>query len=290
MPDFPIVDSHVHLWDPARFRIPWLDSSLRLNRAFGLAEYAEHTAGIDIEAIVYLEVDLAPEYKLLEAQWIAELARREPLIQGIVASAPLEYGEQARAFLDALVAIDRQRIKGVRRLLQNEPDPAFCLQPRFVDGVRLLPEYGLSFDLCIYHPQLASAIELVRRCPQTSFILDHIGKPAIRSGQLDPWREQIRELARLPNVVCKVSGVVTEADHERWTIDDVRPYVEHVLEAFGEDRVLYGGDWPVVLNASSYRRWVDTLDQLTAHLSETARRKLWRDNARRVYRLGAGAA
>ncbi len=290
MPDFPIVDSHVHLWDPARFRIPWLDSSLRLNRAFGLVEYAEHTAGIDIEAIVYLEVDLAPEYKLLEAQWIAELARREPLIQGIVASAPLEYGEQARAFLDALVAIDRQRIKGVRRLLQNEPDPAFCLQPRFVDGVRLLPEYGLSFDLCIYHPQLASAIELVRRCPQTSFILDHIGKPAIRSGQLDPWREQIRELARLPNVVCKVSGVVTEADHERWTIDDVRPYVEHVLEAFGEDRVLYGGDWPVVLNASSYRRWVDTLDQLTAHLSETARRKLWRDNARRVYRLGAGAA
>ncbi len=290
MPDFPIVDSHVHLWDPARFRIPWLDSSLRLNRAFGLAEYAEHTAGIDIEAIVYLEVDLAPEYKLLEAQWIAELARREPLIQGIVASAPLEYGEQARAFLDALVAIDRQRIKGVRRLLQNEPDPAFCLQPRFVDGVRLLPEYGLSFDLCIYHPQLASAIELVRRCPQTSFILDHLGKPAIRSGQLDPWREQIRELARLPNVVCKVSGVVTEADHERWTIDDVRPYVEHVLEAFGEDRVLYGGDWPVVLNASSYRRWVDTLDQLTAHLSETARRKLWRDNARRVYRLGAGAA
>ncbi len=286
MPSFPIVDSHVHLWDPARFRIPWLDSSPRLNRAFGLAEYAEHTAGIDIEAIVYLEVDLAPEYKPLEAQWIAELARREPLIQGIVASAPLEYGEQARAFLDALVAIDRQRIKGVRRLLQNEPDPSFCLQPRFVDGVRLLPEYGLSFDLCIYYPQLASAIELVRQCPQTSFILDHIGKPAIRRGQLDPWREQIRELARLPNVVCKVSGVVTEADHERWTIDDIRPFVEHVLEAFGEDRVLYGGDWPVVLNASSYRRWVDALDQLTAHLSETARRKLWRDNARRVYRLG----
>jgi L-fuconolactonase len=287
MPDFPIVDSHVHLWDPARFRIPWLDASPRLNRVFGLAEYAEHTAGVDVEAIVYLEVDLAPEYKLLEAQWVAELARHEPLIQGIVASAPLEYGEQARAFLEALVAIDQQRIKGVRRLLQNEPDPTFCLQPRFVEGVRLLPEYGLSFDLCIYHPQLAGAIELVRRCPQTSFILDHIGKPAIRSGQLDPWREQIRELASLPNVVCKVSGVVTEANHEHWTIDDLRPYVEHVLDTFGEDRVLYGGDWPVVLNASSYRRWVDALDQLTAHLPDTARRKLWRDTAKRVYRLGA---
>ena len=285
MPDSPIVDSHVHLWDPNHFRIPWLDGNERLDQRFSLEEYHEHTAGIAVEAMVYLEVDLPGAYKLLEAQWVVERARQDPRLKGIVASAPVEFGAQARAFFEALVAIDRQRVKGVRRLLQSEPDPAFCLQSRFVEGVQLLAEYGLSFDVCIYHPQLASATELVRRCPDVSFILDHIGKPDIQGHRLDPWREQIAELATLPNVYCKVSGMVTEANHEHWTIDDLRPYVEHVLDVFGEDRVVYGGDWPVVLNASSYRRWVETLDALTAHLSPPARRKLWAENARRFYRL-----
>lgn len=285
MPDFPIVDSHVHLWDPTHFRMPWLDGVPHLNKPFGVAEYREHTAGIDVNAMVYLEVDLPQAYTLLEAQWVVERAREEPRIQGIVASAPLEFGEQVRAYLDALVAVNRRLIKGVRRLLQSETDPAFCLQPRFVEGVKLLPEYGLSFDICINHPQLPGVVELVRRCPQTSFILDHIGKPDIKGGGLDPWREQIGELASLPNVICKVSGIVTEADRDRWTIDDVRPFVEHVLDTFGEDRVAFGGDWPVVLNAASYRRWVETLDTLTAHLPAQAKRKLWSQNAQRFYRL-----
>jgi L-fuconolactonase len=302
MPDFPIVDSHVHLWDPTRFRMAWLDALPHLDRPFGVAEYREHTAGIEVEAMVYLEVDVAPEYKLLEAQWAVARAGEEPRLQGIVASAPLEYGAQARAFLEALVALDpprpmgaaalagaaphRRLIKGVRRLLQSEPDPRFCLQPRFIEGVQMLPDFGLSFDLCIVHTQLPATIELVQRCPATSFILDHLGKPNIRGRQLDPWRQQIQELASLPNVICKVSGAVTEADHQRWTMDDLRPYIEHVLDVFGEDRVAYGGDWPVVLNASSYRRWVETLDALTAHLSPAAKRKLWAENARRFYRLG----
>jgi L-fuconolactonase len=285
MPDFPIVDSHVHLWDPARFRMAWLDTNEKLNKRFVLREYDEHTAGIDVEAMVYLEVDIAPEYKLLEAQWVAGLAQQDPRIRGIVASAPIEYGEQVRAFLEALVAVD-PRIKGVRRLIQSEPDPEFCLQPRFIQGIQILPEFGLSFDICITYRQLASAIEMVRRCPNTSFILDHIAKPNIREHQLDPWRAQIEELASLPNVICKVSGVVTEADHQRWTIDDVAPYVEHVVKTFGEDRIVYGGDWPVVLNAASYKRWVETLETLTAHLTPAAKRKLWNGNAKRFYRLG----
>jgi L-fuconolactonase len=128
-------------------------------------------------------------------------------------------------------------------------------------------------------------IELVRQLPEVNFILDHIGKPAIKEGRLDPWREHITALAAQPNVVCKVSGLVTEADHTAWTADDVAPYVAHVLAAFGEDRVLFGSDWPVATLASSYRRWVETLDTLTSHLSPAARRKLWAENARRVYRL-----
>ena len=123
------------------------------------------------------------------------------------------------------------------------------------------------------------------RCPQVNFILDHLGKPNIKEHVLEPWRAQLRELAALPNVICKVSGAVTEADRERWTAEDLRPYVEHAIESFGEDRVAFGGDWPVTLLASSYTRWVETLDELTAGLSEGAKRKLWAENAKRFYRL-----
>jgi L-fuconolactonase len=285
MPNFPIVDAHLHLWDPAHFRMSWLDGNPVLDQRYGLPEYRDHTKGIAVGAMVYLQVEVEPAYALLEAKWVVERAGEDPRIQAMVPWAPLEYGEQSRAFLDALVAIDRERIKGVRRLIQSEADPEFPIKPRFVRGVQSLAEYGLSFDLCIYHPQLANSIKLVSQCPGVSFILDHIGKPNIRDHVLDPWRSQIRELASFPNVYCKVSGMVTEADHQRWTSDDLAPYVAHVLESFGEDRVVFGGDWPVAYQASTYPRWVETLDRLTDNLSETARRKLWADNARKFYRL-----
>jgi L-fuconolactonase len=284
MPDFPIVDCHVHLWDPGRFRMSWLDANPRLNRPFLLPDYDQATAGIDVAAIVYLEVDLNPAYKLLEASWVDDLAAGDRRLQGIVASAPVEDGDRVRSFLDAICQTG-PHLKGVRRITQAEPDPSFCLQPDFVRGVRLLPEYGLSFDICINHRQLASTIRLVEQCPDTQFMLDHIAKPDIQGGRLDPWREELRRLAGFPNVSCKISGVVTEADHQRWTLEDVRPYVEHALEVFGEDRVAYGGDWPVVLNAATYRRWVETLETITAGLAIAAKRKLWVENARRFYRL-----
>lgn len=286
MPEFPIVDAHLHLWDPTRFRMPWLDGNDLLDRPYGLTEYRAQTAGIEIAAMVYLQVEVAPPYGLLEARWATERAEEDPRIGAIVAWAPLEYGERSRAFLEALVAID-PKIRGIRRAIQSEPDPWFAAQPDFVRGVQLLPEFGLSFDLCIYHPQLPAALELVRQCPGTSFILDHLGKPGIKDGLREPWRTQLRELARHENVSCKISGAVTEADPLNWTRDDLAPYIEHALEVFGEDRVAFGGDWPVVLSAASYRRWVNTLDDLTTGLSLAARRKLWSDNARRFYHLNS---
>ncbi len=284
MPPVPIVDSHVHLWDPARFRMPWLDGNQVLNKPFGPADFREHSEGIAVEGIVYLEVDIAAPYKLLEARWVAELPADAPPILAIIPSAPLEYGERARAFVEALVATD-PRVKGIRRLIQGEPDPDFCVQPDFIRGVQLLPEYGLSFDLCIKHHQLPNTLLLVRACPEVSFVLDHIGKPDIEAGLLDPWRAGITELASLPNVSCKLSGMVTEADHQHWTTADLAPFARHILESFGEDRVMFGGDWPVALLASPYRRWADTVEELTAALSPAAKQKLWRDNARRFYRL-----
>jgi L-fuconolactonase len=283
MPTCPIVDAHLHLWDPQRFRMSWLDGNELLNRPYSLADYREHTAGLPIEAMVYLQVEVETPYALIEAEAIAELARQEPRLQAIVAWAPLEYGERARTFLEALSNID-SRIKGVRRLLQSEPDD-FGTRPDFIRGVQMLPEYGLSFDICINHRQLPAALTLVRACPNTAFMLDHIAKPNIAEHVLDPWREQMRELASFPNVQCKISGVATEADPTAWTPDDLAPYVRHALDVFGEDRVAFGGDWPVALLATSYRRWVETLDLLTADLSDTARAKLWGENARAFYRI-----
>jgi L-fuconolactonase len=285
MPDFPIIDAHVHLWDPRRFRMPWLDGS-PLDKQFGLKDYDGATAGTAVEGFVYLEVDVSRAYALLEAKAVVELSETDARIKGIVPWAPLEDGDCVRTYLDALVPMG-DRVKGVRRITQAEPDPAFCLQPGFIKGAQILPEYGLTCDLCCNYTQLENTVELARKCPETTFIMDHIAKPNIRDGQLDPWREQMAALAALPNAWCKISGVVTEADHEHWTIDDVRPYVMHALEVFGKDRVVFGGDWPVVLSASSWQRWVETLDALIADFSPDAKRKLWAENARKFYRLGS---
>lgn len=285
MADFPIVDSHLHLWNPERFRMSWLDGNAVLNQRYELPEYREHTQDLPIVGMVYLQTEVETPYALLEARWAVERADEDTRLRGIVAWAPLEYGDRARAFLEALVELG-PRIKGIRRIIQFESDLEFCLRPDFVRGVQILSEYRLSFDICIDHRHLANAIKMVARCPETSFILDHIGKPRIREQVLDPWRAQIKELAGFPNVMCKVSGLVTEADHQNWTIEQLRPYVDHVVEVFGEDRIAFGGDWPVAFQAAAYPRWVDTLDQLTADLSAEAKRKLWAENAARFYRLG----
>jgi L-fuconolactonase len=284
MVELDIVDAHVHLWNPQQFPMPWLDNTPALNKPFGLSDYPRRSAGYTIDMLVYVEVDVVPTYALLEARWIADQAAHDARLKGIVAAAPIEHGERARAYLAALQAIS-PLIKGVRRSLQDEQDVSFCLREDFLRGVRLLPTCGFSFDLCIRHWQLPVAIELVRRCPDTLFILDHLGKPAIKEHVLDPWREHLAQLAALPNVWCKISGLVTEADHHGWTPADLAPYLAHALQVFGEDRVVFGGDWPVLLLAASYDRWVETLDGLTQHMSPVARRKLWKDNARQFYRL-----
>jgi L-fuconolactonase len=176
-------------------------------------------------------------------------------------------------------------MRGVRRLIETERDPSFALEPAFVEGVRLLAKHGFSFDICVKHWQLVYGIELVRRCPQTRFILDHIGKPDIRNGLGEPWRGQIRELAKLPNVVCKISGVITEANHTHWTKDQVKPYIAHVIDAFGFDRVMFGSDWTVSRLTHAYPAFVEILDEVLGDASEAERRKFYRDTAISAYRL-----
>jgi L-fuconolactonase len=285
MPDFPIVDSHVHLYDPAQLPIPWV-AGTALDARHSLAEYREQTGCAQIAAIVYVQVEVAAAFGLVEAHWVAERAREDERIQAIVAWAPLEFGDRLRAYLDRLVATG-PLVKGVRRLIQAEADPGFALQPGFVRGVQLLGEYGLSFDLGVRAHQLPAAAELARRCPQTMFMLDHLAFPPIAAGELQPWGDDLARLAELPNVSAKLSGLATSADHQRWAADDLAPYVAHALTVFGEERVAFGSDWPVLLRAASYCRWVEVLDALTAQLTPAARRKLWATNAARFYRMSA---
>ena len=282
MPSFPIVDSHVHLWDPTKYRIPWLDNLPAINGVADLSRYDAATAGLTVEALVYLQVEVAPVYSLTEARDIAALT--DPRVQGVVAWAPLEYGEQCRCYLEELVKFG-PKIKGVRRIAQDDPDPMYYAQPKMIEGHRVLAEFGLSSDLTGKSPQLPGIIDLVRQVPECNFILDHHGNPNVKGGEWEPWASNITALAGLPNVVSKISGITSNADHENWTIDDIKPYTMHCLEAFGEDRVIFGSDWPVVTLPASYSRWVAALDEITAGFSDSAKRKLWNTNAKRFYRL-----
>lgn len=283
MPNFPIVDTHVHLWNPAHLNYPWLADVEKLNQAFLPPEYREHCGDVQVDQMVFLECDLDTTQFLDEAQWVASLAAsEEPRLKGIVAHAPMQKGDAVKADLEALSQVDG--VKGVRRLIQGE-SVDFCVQPNFVAGVQALSDFNLSFDLCIFHPQMANTIALVKQCPQVQFVLDHIGKPDIKDVLFDPWRDELQQLAELPNVMCKVSGVVTEADHENWTFDDIRPYLDHVFDTFSFDRLMYGGDWPVSTLATEYPVWVATLDKVLAGCSDDELRQFYRETAVSFYRL-----
>ena len=283
MPNFPIVDTHLHLWDLGRLRYPWLASVPMLNRNHLIEDYRRACSPVQVAKMVFVQCECDPALSQQEADWVTEVARLYPRIRGIVAQAPLEMGDGAELALAALAA--NPLVKGIRRLIQSEADDAFCLRPKFVRGVRSLPHHGLSFDLCVFHRQLANTILLVRQCPDVKFILDHIGKPDIGAGRLDPWRAELRALAALPNVWCKLSGLVTEADFSKWTDADLRPFIDHVVDCFGFDRVMFGGDWPVSTQASDYPRWVATLDDALCGCSPDELHRVYVRNAESFYRV-----
>ncbi|MGP1394808.1 MAG: amidohydrolase family protein [Inquilinaceae bacterium] len=280
---FPIIDSHVHIYDPSALDYPWMAGVPALDRPHLIADFDAATAGVAVDRMIFVEVDVEPRQRRAEVRWVAGQAEADPRMEAIVAAAPLEKGAAVREDLEAMSA--EGRLRGIRRLIQDEKDPRFCTTAAFVEGVNLLPEFGLSFDICVRHHQLPAVITLVERCPDVRFVLDHIGKPAIRDGLFQPWADRIDDLAGMPNVHCKISGVATEADPAAWTREQLKPYLDHVVEAFGFDRVLFGGDWPVSTLATDYRRWVETVEWAVSGCSDDELRKLFRENARTFYRL-----
>jgi L-fuconolactonase len=283
MIDFPIVDSHVHLLDPERLGYAWTRNVPELNRLVLPEHLTEAAKPVAIDKFVFVEVDVDEGQYLDEAAWVSEQAERDPRLQGMVAALPLERGAAVEADLDRLC--EHEILRGIRRLIQTQPDPDFCIRPDFIAGLKLLPPRDLVFDICVFHHHLPNVIKMVKQCPDVRFILDHIGKPPIKAGGMDPWRTDLVELATHENVHCKISGVTTEADHKAWTRDQIRPYIEHAIETFGFERSMYGGDWHVLELAGTYPDWVDIVDEITRGASAEDRRKLFRDNAIRFYRL-----
>ena len=278
-----MIDAHMHLWDLNRLSYPWLEDLPRINRTFLVEDFDAARGGREIDAVVFVQAECRHEQYRDELRWVQSLADRDRRLRGIVPWAPLEDGAAVAADLEQIAA--DPRVKGVRRIIQFEDDLGFCLQPGFVRGVQLLADYGLHFEITIAPRHFPRVMKLVEACPDTRFILDHIGNPDIAAGETEPWRTSLREFAASGPHRCKFSNLVCNADLDRWTIDDLRPYAEVVIEAFAPDRLIWAGDWPHVLRASGYLRWLETAETLTAHLSESDRRKIFHDNAAEFYRL-----
>jgi L-fuconolactonase len=278
------TDSHVHFWDTALRPYPWLAAVPRIAGAHGPAELDRDAGSSAPSRIVFVQADCERSFALDEVEWVETLAQADPRVRGIVAFAPMNEGALTLAALAALAA--RPLVKGVRHLIQGETDPGFCLTPAFIAGVAECGRLGLSFDLCVRHPQLDAVIGLVRACPGTSFVLDHAGKPDLRADMLDSWRDHVVELAACPNVSCKVSGLVTEAGTAALDPERFVPTISLLLEAFGPGRLLFGSDWPVVKLAAPYPTWLSMARTLLSSLPAAEQAAIFNDNAGRIYRLG----
>ena len=277
----PVIDAHVHFWQPAALRYPWLADEPALGGAFLPSDYPPLASG-DVDAVVFVEANVAPGQSGDEVAWVNRLADTEPRLVGIVAFVDLLDGERRHAALERLART--QRVVGVRHNIQHQA-PGFALQPEFVRGVQAVGGPGLPFDLCITADQLGEATALVERCPDTSFVLDHCGKPAIRDGAFDGWSRDLERLAGHERVCCKLSGLLTEARDEQRSPDALAPWIERARECFGAARLIFGSDWPVSTLGGGAERWRSIVDELSAGWSEGERRALFAENAARVYGL-----
>lgn len=274
------IDAHQHFWDYDSAEYGWIDPVAMsvLARHFAPDDLAPHLSARGLGGCVAVQ---ARQHER-ENEYLLALAGCSPLIKGVVGWVDL-----VRPDVDA--AIERwaayRLFKGIRHIAQGEPT-GFLLRDAFVRGVGRLTRWNLSYDILIFADQLPEAAAFVDRCPgETRFVLDHLGKPRIAAGDMEPWRSDLADLASRPNVSCKLSGLVTEADHARWTPDDLHPYMNTVLECFGPQRVMYGSDWPVCLVAASYGRVYDVAASFVSTLSADEQAAVMGDNASRFYGL-----
>ncbi len=273
------IDSHQHFWSYDAAKYTWMtDQRASLRRDYLPEHLAPELARTGLDGCVAVQALQTVE----EARWLLSLADTHPFIKGVVGWVDL----QSECVEEQLGELSRHpRFVGVRHVVQDEPDDNFMLRPAFQRGIGKLQQFNLAYDLLVFPKQLPASIQLAANFPEQRFVLDHIAKPFIRAGTLSPWREQFRELAKAPNVWCKVSGMITEASWTAWKHDDFRPYLDIAFEAFGEDRLMFGTDWPVCTLAGSYAQVHTLVNDYTASLSPAAREKFFGGNAAKFYQL-----
>ena len=273
------IDSHQHFWiyDPNQY--PWMTDELSAIRSNHLPEHLQvefDRLGIDGSVAVQARQSLD------ESRWLLKMADESCLIKGVVGWVDL----RSEHVEDQLAEFaEHPKFVGVRHVVQDEPDENFMLLPEFIRGISKLKSYDLSYDILVFPNQLPAAIELVKQFPDQPFVLDHLAKPLIKHKEISTWDEHIRELAQFSNLNCKVSGMITEANWTTWKTSDFTPYLDVVFEAFGEDRLMYGSDWPVCKLAGSYRQVYDLTDNYFSQFSPLAKEKFFGGVASEFYGL-----
>ncbi|UJW84911.1 amidohydrolase family protein [Devosia sp. SL43] len=272
-----ILDTHLHLIYPDRFNYPWLGGNAALNRPWSHGDYFAEALALGIESALHMEVDVAEADMMGETEFVLGL----PRIAGAIAACRPEHMN----FVDQIEQLsEHAHVKGVRRILHESPDE-LSQSDLFIENIRHLPDYDLSFDLCLRADQLHLGVALAQRAPDVTFILDHCGNPDINGLGLDPWRTALAEIAHIPNVVGKVSGLVNHCN-PGWTAQTLRPYVEHMIESFSWDRVVWGSDHPVAtVTGGTLTDWVAATREIIKGATPDEQAKLLHRNAERIYKV-----
>lgn len=275
-----VIDAHHHLWQYTREEYGWITPEMSvLQRDFLPVDLDETMAGAGVNGSVVVQARQSVD----ETRWLLECAETDPSIRGVVGWLPIasaSFPELLREFQGS------KKLKGLRHVIQDEPDDDFILRDDFNAGIAAMSETGLVYDILIHERHLPQAASFVQRHPQQVFVLDHLAKPRIRSGEIEPWKSNLAALALNENVYCKLSGLVTEADWEKWTLAHLRPYLDAALESFGPERLMAGSDWPVCLVASSYARWWETIREWMQPLTTAQQEAILGGTASKVYGLG----
>lgn len=278
------IDSHHHLWDLSARDYDWMagDEMAPIRRNFAIDDLHQAIAGTGIERTVYVQASMTHE----ETYEVLALAENVPTIVAVVGwldvDSPLSIAECEKY----LSAKGGKYLKGIRDIAQDHPDSHYLARPQTIATVKELGKMGITYDILTKTPELGAAIELVRACPETQFVLDHISKPYISKGELEPWKSLITELASFENVSCKISGIVTEAKWKNWQVSDFTPYTDHIIESFSTSRIMFGSDWPVaLLGAESYSQVVQLAESVTAGFSDGESEAFWKNNVMRSYKI-----
>ena len=273
------IDSHQHFWRYDAVRDAWITDSMTVLRRDFLPEHlAAEFAPNGIDASIAVQADQSES----ETMFLLDLAEKSERIAGVVGWVDLSsprVGERLEYFSHS------PKLRGFRHIAQSEPDDRFLAQENFVKGVAQLRAFGFTYDILIYPKQLPAAIELAARLPEQRFVIDHLAKPEIKSGKAAPWAVQMKEIAQNKNVLCKLSGLATEADWKHWKPDDFKPYFDVVFDAFGADRLMFGSDWPVCLLAATYRQVKQIIEEYVKGFSQSDKEKIFGGNAARFYGL-----